>query len=265
MLALPLVHWLGVKVVYKTGLVLGTPLAFLDEVDWQLNTLAEPTFSWFGPLGLLLLGTGSVAVIVAWRRRMLPTLSLALAAAPWLLLATLALTVTWDPWRGRFLVFGVALAAATWGILLRSTAISTATAAIGATALFLTLGNHASKPSGLFAEASIWGRSRSEIQTSLSGQSAFVKFVTEDVPEDAHIALALPGNHHIHPYFGPRISRRISLVAPGGGGRAAAESEWLIMAPGTRVRRCPGSWDLRLAENRWRIERRVAPDDCLTG
>jgi hypothetical protein len=261
---LPLVQKLGVRVVYKTGLLINTPLEFLDEVDWQLNTKAEPTLASHGPLGLFLLIAATVLVVVAWRRRRMPPLALVLAAAPWILLVTLALALTWDPWRGRFLLFGIALGAATWGLAVRSRMIATATVAIGATALFVTLGNHESKQSGLFGEPTVWGKPRWYVQTGLSGSEWIIRFVEEHVPEDGRLAVALPGNHQIHPYFGQTLSRHISLL-PVEGGIPEPSAEWLVRAPGTSVRQCDGSWEVEYEHQGWSVERRVAPDSCFSG
>lgn len=262
--AYPLVMKLGVRIVYKTSLLLGVPVEFLDEVDWELNTKAEPTRAWYGPLAPLLLLAGAAAAVLAWRRRSAPVLAVALAAAPWALLATLALTVTWDPWRGRFLAFGVALAAATWGLLLRSRVLAGAAAAIGATAVFLALANYDGKPSGLFSEPTIWGNPRWQAQTRLSGSQEILRFVEEHVPVDARLAVALPGNHQIQPYFGPTLSRHISLI-PLGGGIPESDTEWLVRAPGTSVRQCDGSWEVEYEHQGWSVERRVASDSCLGG
>lgn len=262
--AYPVVWELGVRAVYKIGLVLGTSEALLDGIGWGLNTRAEPTFAGYGPLALLLLAAGSTAALVGWLRGRRPALVLALAAAPWVLLVTLALTLVWDPWRERFLLFGVALAAATWGVLLRSNALAMATAAIGSTALFLTLAGYHGKPSGLLAEPSIWGDPRWAVQTRLSGPRETLRFMEENVPENARIGISLPGNHHLHPYFGPRLSRHVSLV-PRDGGEPPADIEWLVIGPQTSVRRCRDAWQPEFIDQDWHVERRIGPDACLTG
>ena len=261
--ALPLVFAALKRPVFKAGLVLDVPRAALDELSWAINTKAEPTLAWYGPLSGLLLVVGTVAALLLWRRGKSPFLAVALAVAPWPLVLTLVLTITWDPWRGRFLLFGVVLAAATWGVVLRSRVLAPAVASIGAIAVFLALANYEGKPSGLGSEATIWGNARWEAQTRLSGPREVHRFVHERVPEDARLALSLPGNHHVHPYFGPRVSRHVSLVASDGGS-PPAESQWLVRAPETGVRRCDDAWEPAFVHQGWSVERRVAPDACLS-
>jgi hypothetical protein len=259
----PLVWGLGERFVYRVGLALDQR-DLLVTLSWELNTKADPTRAWYGPLAPVLLLAATALVVVAWRRGTLPYAALAFVSAPWLLLGTLALLLNWDPWRGRFLVFGVALAAATWGLLLRRPILGNAAAGIGAIALFLTLANYEGKWSGLFFEPTIWGNPRWEAQTRLSGPRHVHRFVEENVPADARIGVALTGNDHLHPYFGQSLSRNVSLVS-GPDADPPADVEWLVLAPGTDVRRCPGAWRPDHAEGGWTVERRLKPDGCLGG
>jgi hypothetical protein len=261
--AAPLLWESAVRGPYKLGLVLGGR-DLVDRFDWGLNVDAEPTVAWFGPLAPVLLAAGAAAALVAWRRGRLPVSALVLAAAPWILLLTLALALVWDPWRGRFLLFGIVLAAATWGLLLRRPTLAYAGAAIGSTALFLALANYDEKPSGIFAGPSIWGDARWQAQTRNSEPEAGVlRFVEERVPDDARLGVSHTADHWIHPFFGPRLTRHVTLVRADGGS-APPDANWLVLAPLTRVRRCPAAWRLEFEHpHGWRIERRIGRDACL--
>jgi hypothetical protein len=261
--ATPLIWDVGVRVPFRLALVLGGR-DVVDRFGWVFNEKAEPPLVWYGPLGLFLLVVGTVAVVLAWRRGQLPGRALALAASPFVLLVTLALVLAWDLWRGRFLLFGVALAAATWGVVLRWRAVAFAVAAIGSTALFLTLTNYYGKSSGLYSEASIWGKPRWQAQTTRNGLNADVlRFVEERVPADSRLALSIVADHWIHPYFGPSLSRHVTLLPPRGG-RPPEEASWLVTEPGTEVQRCAGAWRLEYVNGYgWRVERRVKPDACF--
>ncbi|MGH3132137.1 MAG: hypothetical protein ACRDNY_00065 [Gaiellaceae bacterium] len=267
-LALPAIGDVGLRAVYKIWILTGQVEFAWFEGDWSVNTLAEPTISSYGPLAPILLAAG--AGVVVWMRvqRRLPPLALALAAAPWLLVLTLALTVVWDPFRSRFLILGVALAGATWGVLLRSTALAAITAAIGSTTLLLVLANHALKPSGLAdltftARESIWRMPRWDAQALAQPitRDAF-RFVEERVPADAHIGIAFPGSDFIYPYFGRELRRHVTLISARGGA-VPPDAAWLVLGWRAVVRRCPSAWDTEVGvEPGLRVERRIGPDVC---
>ena len=82
-------------------------------------THASPFQSWYGPVGFLL---ALAAIWLAWiavRRRGAPHVVLALALAPaiWIVLQS---PTSYSPWDGRYVAFAVAIAAAVWGLALRS-------------------------------------------------------------------------------------------------------------------------------------------------
>jgi len=260
--AIPVVWDVVVRVVFKLALFAGGH-SLTDRFGWRLNTKAEPLVGGYGPLALVLLAAATIAVVTLWRRRRLPVLAVALAAAPLTVLVTLAAAVSWDPTRPRFLVFGVALSAATWGVALRARPLAYATAGIGSAALFLALANYHGKPSGLFTADSIWAMPRWEAQTTRNGFGADVlRFVDASVPADARLSLAIRGDDWIHPFFGPTLSRHVELVSPRRG-TPSREAQWLVLGPNAAVARCGGSWQA-VFENEagWRVERRVGPDRC---
>jgi hypothetical protein len=277
---LPLLAGLHERVVYETWELVGSPGRRPFGNGLRINLNSDAVQSWFGPLGLLLVTGFPVVAAVLRLRGRVSTAFLTLSLAPWLLLLTFSLTIVWDPWRGRFLVFGVALAAATWGFLLRSPAAAGTVAAIGTTALALSLANHMGKPSGfgelwapkqapLATVKSIWGAPRWDAQTRLrpgDGEDALYRYLSARLPGRARLALAVRGNDFIFPYFGPELSRHITLVLPGG--RVPPDADWLVLSPFTKAARCPESWrnEFRLPGGRnWRLDRRVAPDACLNG
>ena len=261
--------------VFRSWVALGRPATAPFELGWNLNVRADPVVSWFGPLGAVLLFTGTAVTGLLWLRGRLPSAAFALALAPWAVLLTLAATIVWDPFRGRFLVFGVALAAAVWGIFLRSPIISTATAAIGATALTLSLANYYGKPSGLgeiwtlndpplVSVRSIWSDERWAAQTRLrleTGENLVIRYFEEHVPDEARVSVAARENDLLSPYFGPELERHVSLVK--NGEPVPTTADWLVVAPALDVRRCRAAWQRQLTlESGWRVERRTTPDKC---
>jgi hypothetical protein len=89
-----------------------------------------------------------------------------------------------------------------------------------------------------------------------------LRFVEVSVPDDSRLGLALVGDHQIHPYFGPRLSRRVTLL-PAAGGSAPEDADWLVLAPETRVARCAEAWSRDFEHQGWHVERRLGPDACL--
>ena len=81
-------------------------------------TRASPFQSWYGPVGLLLVLAGFVAVWVGLRRRTLPRVAALLALAPVVWLVLQAVTTFYSLWDGRYVVFAVALGAVVWGLVL---------------------------------------------------------------------------------------------------------------------------------------------------
>jgi hypothetical protein len=261
--------------IVRVWSALGRPETAPFERGWNLNVEADPVFSWFGPLGALILGAGTVAIVVLRLRERGSTAVLGLALAPWVLLLSLSVTIVWDPFRGRFLVFGVALAAAAWGALFRFPVVSGATAALGVTTLALSLANYLGKPSGLDAvwrrtEAppaslrSIWGEDRAAAQARLrfrESERELFEFVDREVPEDARVAVVARENDLLFPYFGARLRREVELIPPNGS--APPDAEWLVLSPRSSVRRCTTDWQRELElETGWRIDRRVARNSC---
>lgn len=265
----------GQDFVFRAWVAIGRPETAPFEFGWKLNVEADPAASWYGPLGVLLVTAGAIAVAYAWARGRLPLLSLVFVLAPWTLLATLAVVVVWDPFRGRFLIYGVAVAAAACGFLLRFPTAAGATAVIASTSLLLSFANYLGKPSGLDAlwprdpplasTASIWGADRVEAQTRLRPGEAelpILRYIADEIGPTSSIAIAPRANEFLSPYFGERLSRRVQLVPTHG--RVPPDAEWLVLAPGARVRTCGSSWQttLRLGAG-WRIARRVHPDGCI--
>jgi hypothetical protein len=274
LLAAPLVpHAQDAIVRWWAGV--GRPETAPFELGWDLNEVADTALSWYGPLGTLLIPMGLVSAI-ACRRRGAPLALVAFAAAPSLLLLMLVLTITWDPFRGRFLVPGLVLAAATWGTLLRWRALAVSAAVIGALTLVLSLLTYQGKPSGIgrvlgienpfrVTVSSIWGASRTDAQTLVrpgSDDRPLFRFVERAIPDDASVAVAPRENDFLSPFFGPQLSRRVVLVRLRNG-VVPTDAEWLVLAPGARVRRCREAWARELrTRSGWRIERRRSAAAC---
>jgi hypothetical protein len=240
LVAAPLVLLLISKHLGRPGLVwlydaLGRPQGYLAPEDATATspTTASDTASWYGPLGLLLpIAAGIAAVRLAPRRSLAP-LTLVVALTPLCWFALVALTLTYNPWLGRFFVFPIALSAALWGLALRSSSTAWAVAALAAVTLGLSLVHYAEKPSGLrlldrsASSASVWTMERWQIQSQHDPTIGQVfRFLDHDVPRRSPIALALSANDFGYPAFGPHLERRVELV-PFGSSAREVETGWL--------------------------------------
>jgi hypothetical protein len=184
-----------------------------------------------------------------------------LSAAPPVLLVVLALTVTWDPWRGRFLMVAILLSAATWGLALPHRWLAWGTVALALVTLPLALLDAYGRPAGLGwldQDRSVWTETRDDLLAwRQSGSGAVpVGRVLEAVRPGATVAIApLPGDL-VYPLLDPRGRRRSALV-PIDGGRVPGAAAWLVVAPGSRVVRC-GTWRSVTTTRGWLVERRTA-------
>ena len=197
-MALPLAYEAADRAVFKAALVVGAERGFLDTLTWDIQTQSHGVVG-YGPLAAVLLVAGTALVVREWTQRRLATRVLVFASAPWILLVTLALALAWDPWRMRFLAFGLALAASTWGIALRSRVMSFASVAVGATALALSLGNIDFKPSGFGPSQGIWSTPRWVIYGRV-GPELVYRYVERRVPQDGTRCTGAPLQPE-HPCF----------------------------------------------------------------
>ncbi len=226
-------------------------------------TRAASNFSWYGPLGSLALVGAGVLTVLAVRRGRLDRAALLLVLAPAYWLVAFAALFFYQEWAGRFFVFPVALAAATWGLLLRWRAAAWAVTAIAATALLLVLVNDARRPSGLplldrNKPRSIWRTPDwAGGPETRRDYDAPIRFLEEVVPKDASVGLAITPSEPVYPFFGDELGHRVVFV--GEDDSDAAGASWIFVRPGRRSSLCARGWNTA-AETKggWRILRRVA-------
>jgi hypothetical protein len=234
LLLLPLAH------AGRSGLVhlydaLGKPPGYLALGDpvTASPTTASDTASWYGPAGLLLVTATIVIATRRFRRGALPAGALVAAYAPAAWLVLIAVTLTYHPWQGRFFVFPLAVSAALWGFTLEVRPLAWSVVAIAGVTAALSLVHYAEKPSGarLIApadEKSVWHMARWEVQSTHDPPLAPLwRYLDEQVPAHASLALAFGPNDFGFPPFGPHLGRRIVLLTDGSSGHGAG-SDWLL-------------------------------------
>ena len=213
--------------------VLEAPAGRLPVRRWVAPTEASESFSWFGPVGLLLLFGILAATVVLARRHSLPRLAVLFALAPLLWLVFISLSLPYDRSEGRYFIFPIALSASLWGLVLRVPSAAWATCAMGATTAALSLVHFVEKPSGvrLFegdVPETIWGAERWRVHSVHQPRTPrmALRFLSE-LPHDASVALALGYNDFGYPAFGPNLKRHVELI-PAGSSSRLSESEWLL-------------------------------------
>ena len=87
-------------------------------------------------------------VWVRFRNRQIHPVALLLAAAPVAWIVIVGVTIPYYPWNGRFVMGGVALGAATWGLILASRPVAAGVVGVAAVTVVLTMTYFADKPLG---------------------------------------------------------------------------------------------------------------------
>jgi 4-amino-4-deoxy-L-arabinose transferase-like glycosyltransferase len=273
LLLVPLDHLL-VRASQKVFFELGRgDVGYLDSD--RSATKASPIFSWYGPLGVLLTLLACVIVIREVRRRRLPAVALVVAAAPALWVVLLGVGVPYWEWNGRYAMGGFALAAATWGLVLRVPPLAWAAAAIALLTVSLAFVRLHDRASGLrliepAVEQSVWSRPEWSIQaTDHPHLRALYRFTERHVRERARIALEpnvfpggsdLGGNLPPYPFFGPRLSRTV-VFADSPGAAKSEKAEWAILRAG-RAGTCAPGWKEALRFRVWVVLRRARGAPC---
>jgi hypothetical protein len=236
-----------------------TDLFGLDNGD-DRETMASTAYTWYGPVGLLLSAAALALAVREARRRSLPPVVLALALAPLLTLATMAVVLAWNGVYGRLIMGGVVLGAAAWGLLYRYRAVPIAVAAASAVLALTSLAWSNQKPFGVrllepARASSAWTDTRWELQEFEDGTAPFLGLVETTVPADARIAVAsgLPP----YTFFGPHLSREVHLIEPGA---TRVPGDWLVLDAGTPPA-CPSAWQpVGDTSGSHVLLRRVGPD-----
>jgi hypothetical protein len=170
---------------------------------------------------------------------------------------------------------GFALAAATWGIVLRVPPLAWATAALAALTATLAFVHLHDKPAGVrileaTGERSVWSEPDWAVQgTDHPYLRALFRFVDQNVPSDARLALepnVWPGgsdeggNLPPFPFFGRDLSRTIVLADSIPAAREA-RADWAILRD-DGFETCVPGWDVAFRYDVWVVLRRAPGARC---
>jgi hypothetical protein len=214
-------------------------LAFLGY-DKHL-TAPSPFQSWYGAVGLLLVLGGFVLVWRGIRRGTLPRVAIVLALAPVVWIVLQAVTTFYSIFDGRYAIFGVALAAAVWGLVLPFRPLAWAATAVAVTALVLVLVHYDEKPSGVnvlggSAPTSVWDMSRAQVLGRFlhPGETDVLATLERQARKGDTIAIAIRREDASYPYFGSRLDRRVVFTGnlrTGVVRQTPTGATWLVLAP----------------------------------
>ena len=176
----------------------------------------HPDTSWYGPLSvLLLLPAGLYHFWQGLRRRDDLRLGLILISA--FFVFTLSLFLSWTPYKSRYFIPAVAVAAPLLAFLYqlsrRGKVLQWAISALALWIMGWTVLNNAYLP--LVGVNAVWGLSQESIR--LSGNPSFqpaLDMVESSVPMNAVLATRLGENAWDYPLFGPKFERRIIQIDP---------------------------------------------------
>jgi len=273
----PLAVSLVGRLYARWGVAIGEALGRPDLVDqlrdWQPSEVSDGAYSWFGPVGAVLVLGALVAAVVEVRRRRLPPVAIALAAAPLLAICLISVTVSYQNHQGRYFVAAFALClATTGGVALRHRWAGTAVVGIAGVTVALSLVNALGKPTGVGVlhdnpGRSVWSMPRWEQQGILRStpperdEVMTIRFMEERVPPNASVGVALAYNSFVFPYFGAPLDRTLRIVDDGD---AVTEGvDWLVVSPGQTIRGCAGAWTReRLGPFGWSVWRRTSVEEC---
>jgi hypothetical protein len=228
-------------------------LAFLDpqREAWSPSTV----LSFYGPLGLLLVALGIGLAVTAASRGRKPWLIVLLAAAPVLLAALTAFAIVYDPWRGRFLLYGLALAATSWGLALRVRPLAWGLTGLAVTTIALSFIHSLEKPAGVALRDprtadGIWGKDRSTIQSWLRDDGSRATFETVGrQPIDRRVGLAVAEDDYVFPYFGPSLKRHVSFI----GEEGTQDVDVLVVSPDAHYRHVPPWPVILMTDDGWAV------------
>jgi hypothetical protein len=230
-------------------------------------TIAASNYSWFGPLGSLALVGAAVLVVRAVRRRDLDRIALLFVGVPVYWLIAFAIAFFYQVWAGRFFIFPIALAASTWGLLLRYRSIAWGVTAIAATTLLLVVLNDAKRPSGVpllerDKPESIWSTPRWIAQGGGRAQLIeAIHFLDEHVPAAANVGLAFTPAEPGYPFFGPGLDRQVEYVTETA--RDTHDSSWVFRRVGRKISLCPSRWHtVAHLPVGWTVLRRDGNEPC---
>ena len=244
---------IGAHAVNAIGLDVAGPSGRLP-----VGFIESPMHSSYGlAFVILLLGAGALVVADVARGRLPIAALIAVGGVPLTLLVT-ALVLAYDPQRMRYIVFAVALAAAVFGIALRVRALAWTAVAATAVSLAISAAYFIPRPAGLALLPGNRDRETARwfVQAEGgAGDGVAFRFLEEEVPDNATVALAVTPNTYVYPAWDAGLRRTVVFVPENGS--VPETADWLVLGPSRALDEDAlqaAGWRLELASpGRWRI------------
>ena len=243
-----------------------------DELDRRITSIADTMRSWYG-LGFLLLALATPALVVrAVRAGRLSRAALLAVSAPLVFVPIFAVAVVEDGIRGRFFMLPVALASATFGVVLAHRWLAWSAMTIAVLTAMLSFVHFDDRPAGIRllasrTQASLWGAPRWEAlgahgRLGRDDPRAF-RALENLVPAKTVLAYAVGPDEYLYPAFDARLHRTVRFVSAGA--RVPTDAAWVMVGPGGSALGCRESWRrVAVPAPGWRLSRRVRQDGaCL--
>jgi Dolichyl-phosphate-mannose-protein mannosyltransferase len=198
---------------------------------------------------VLFVGAGVLIVSDVVRRRVSLAALTALVGVPLTLVLT-AFALAYDPQRMRYIAFAVALASSVFGVALRVRALAWTAVALAVTTTAISVAYFVPRPASLTLLSGNRTPERSArwfIQgESGNGDPEAFRFLEEQIPADAVVALDVVRNTYLYPAWDAGLRRTILFVP--GDGDAPVAAGWLVVGPSKSVP------ETRLAAEGWKLE-----------
>lgn len=177
---------------------------------FPLNAQADEDYSYFGPLGVLLVLPLTFGYVLAWARSREDRAKGLLALALPVYLVTLALAYSYNEWIGRFMLVPVGLVAPLIASSYATRSLRVPLTAIGTLFLALALLHNTHKPLGLGGQDPFWALTRPQQQALARPYLATaLEGFDRVVPESARVGYVFGEEDWDYPLYGEHFKRRL--------------------------------------------------------
>lgn len=216
------------------------------------TTKPDEDKSYFGLLGLFLVLPLAFGYAGALALRKTSTVRGLLGLALPLYVLAVALSYTYNPWIGRFMLIPVALVMPLAAGLYRLRLLAGLATAVAIVTLGVTHADNLLKPTGIGGGHAVWSMSHAEAQGLASPfLDASVTALDRRVPAHAHVAIVFGSNEWDYPVYGVRLQRRVSEF-PSIQSATQSSANWLVLGLGYPSP-TSGEWRRQLLPNGWTL------------